>query len=1002
MLNIKQAFMGALFSTICNSGTVVLASSETIQERAVTANVFAVTPSILDVLSLPTHSTDYPELKRVILGGETPSQRLIEGWSSANVDFWIAYGPTEATCTILTGLLQADRKTGRYHTTRLGQSIPNSTITLVDENLQEVSDIGIEGEIFVSGHCLAEGYWGDERLTETKFIQYQNDRTYRTGDMAKWVITESGSRMLEFLGRRDRITKIRGFLVNLSQDLDAKVVQLDEHITFSFSLVLNGMLVSVVGPEDVDTETLIARWKAISPAYMVPDHLVALSHLPMMNGKTDVKALKRVLSGNLPSTVYHVGSVTCTLDEAIMMALSHVTNIPIDHFDTKKSAVNYGVHSLTAIKVSTLCRERGFTVPVRDILLAPSIQALIDHCVTKGPTAPSHIQASYRTEEVALTPLQRGLLLATLEDPSVNYVQHISHYATSDIPRISAAWESLALTEPLFRMTFSWLQAEPTQSLQLRPTFNWDEMVVNTQQEINMALHELTTRADLGNSFAVLHCEGDELESGQSIVVWTVHHALIDGYSASLIFQKIDNKLHGKPTESSLPFTVAVQDMDRLRLETTAEAQEFWRELEPLFPKASGEIIFPSLSHSPRKKGHAQIHVPQSIDQDKIEAYARTANITPAAIYNAAWVLLLASYTGSDAIAYGAVFSGRSLPFRWTETMLGPLIETSPVVVEIDRQQKTADFLQQIHRIIQYLSSFHGSHLPSNIPSFSTTVTVQDKESAKGLSAVKQFREPYFRNTAATPLNLVVNPDGKISIFYRTESFLPALIENVGAVYSNLLSVILCDQVTVQKCLDLRFPLQMRQSLLATGNFGSSASRNCDAAKTISDLFRIAANQHSSRAAIQRADITLTYSKLSGHVDKVAAIISCLVPPGNVVAVLADRSINWIVAMLAAMQADTIYCPVDASYSAEYRTQLLERSEARLLLVPDSLQISVVGPNGPLTLAIDNILNSRTGPVNLPIRGPRPSSTAYICFTSGSTGQPKGIFWAFVFGSELC
>lgn len=92
---------------------------------------------------------------------------------------------------------------------------------------------------------------------------------------------------------------IRGFLVNLAQDVDAKVLQLNNRLSFSFSLLLNGHLVSIVGSGTIDTTSLLARWKMNAPVYMVPDHILVLESLPMMNGKTDFKALKAIIKESI-------------------------------------------------------------------------------------------------------------------------------------------------------------------------------------------------------------------------------------------------------------------------------------------------------------------------------------------------------------------------------------------------------------------------------------------------------------------------------------------------------------------------------------------------------------------------------------------------------------------------------------------------------------------------------------------------------------------------------
>lgn len=984
--------MGALFSTLCNSGTVVLGNPLNLQDRADTANIFAVTPSILDVLTPPSAHCHYPRLQRIVLGGETPSQKLITDWRRmATLDIWIAYGPTEATCTILTGALQTNINTGTHYTTRLGQIIPHSSVMLVDQDMQLINEVGVEGEMFAAGRCLASGYWDDEKLTNEKFILYRGERAYRTGDMAKWVTTDSGSRELEFLGRRDRITKIRGFLVNLAQDVDAKVLRLDNRLSFSFSLLFNGHLVSVVGPGTFDTTSLLARWKMNAPVYMVPDHILVLESLPMMNGKTDVKALKTIIKESIGSTIEDPISATSTLSEAVMTALSQVANILIDQIDVNQSAISYGINSLAAIKVSSLCRQYGFTVPVRHILLEPSIQALIGLCDEQRSYAPMQETSLQCQKESKITPLQKALLLATMDNHEMNYVQQLSHYAAADIERVKKAWEAVFSVEPMFRTSFSWSTEEPMQNVQPQASFVWQEITVKSQHDIEVTLQELISRADLGNNFATLHYEGSELNRGQSTVVWTVHHALVDGFSASLIFQKVDAALEGRPFESSLPFTVAARDMEHLRRAIRTEIQEFWSDREPLIPDACGDMASPNTSLlSPRQSGHAQISVSESVDRAKVIEYACAVNVTPAAIFNAAWILLLTTYTNSDTIVYGSVFSGRNLPFAWADTMIGPLIQTLPVLVQVDRSSSTETFLQQIHREIQGLASIHVSEIPSNIPAFSTTVAVQDGGLRKGTTAIKCLQDPSFQNTANIPLNLVIDPDEGIRLFYRTDRFSPSQVQDMADIYGSILHSLLHSRSSVQQCLGLKFPPHMREKILTAGNCNSTASFTRSSGQTVSSLFQYSTWHNASETSIQAAGKTLTYTQLAERVDKIASVIALLVPAGAVIAVLADRSSNWIVGMLAAMQANTVYCSVDASYPEEYRAQLLERSGAQVLLLPNTSQMEKTGPNGPLTLAIDHLLNKRIKPADCQPRLPHPSSTAYLCFTSGSTGQPKG------------
>lgn len=985
--------MGTLFSTICNGGTVVLANKFNFQARARKCSILVATPSILETFDPPTSPTSYPYLHRVVLGGETPSQKLLETWSRANASFWIAYGPTEATCAVLTGEISVDEETGQFQTTRLGRSICGSTVWLADREMNPVDEIGGEGEICISGPCLADGYWQDEAITREKFLECRGRTTYRTGDLGRWALGEDYERVIEFCGRRDRLAKIHGFLVNLELDVDAAMIKMDQNITSIFSQIVNKKLCTAVVPSSVDTSALLSSWRDKAPAYMVPVHIFALDELPLTpNGKVDPQKLHTIMKNAIPQVTLEDRTYD-SLEETLLDGLSHVLDIPISKIDMELPPVVQGMHSLAAAKLSSFCRRHGYCVPVEKILTTTSLNDLIHQCRQTAPQIQDIGEMSSQVHSaeshVAVTPFQKRLILASLEDQAVNCVKHMSRYRSEDIPKLRRAWESVAAAEPLFRTRFDTDNVEPMMHIDDTVEFRWLESIVTSDEEISQVLRTINQITGLGTAFHVLHFQNSMLPENECLFIWSAHHALIDGASASLIFEKVDLALLGKHWSPSIPFTVAANDLEKMRVGLDQEARRFWEEQQEFLSVATGEPLLPE-TRSVEAQRAAEYSFRLAVDRAQLQKTAQRAQTTSASVFYAAWTLLLSCFTNSDTVIFGAVLSGRNLPFSWASTVVGPLFNTLPFVNRIERSKTSIEFLQKTHRSIQRLASLQLSDVPGTPSRFATVLTIQDSGLQLGTTVIKPLQSPEVKEATSVPLTVIIEADWEVKFLFQTDKFTRSNIHSMALIYENLIRSLVSGTMTVGECLVNQLPPSVKKTLLQMGRYDEKATKREEINATLTSLFTAAAAANADQPALQKDSSVMTYHQLARSAARVANVVQSLTNSGDIVAVLADRSMNWIVGVVSMLIANVIYCPLDASYTKEYQQQLLTRAGAKLLLLPKSSQITDIAPGGPLAVAIDQILESNVAPLSSPWRRQKSGDGAYVCFTSGSTGVPKG------------
>lgn len=238
-------------------------------------------------------------LLRVLCGGEAMSADLAAALLERAPEVWNLYGPTEAT-----GWCTTHRVETAEDPVSIGRPVANATAYVLDGRMNPVP-IGVTGELWIGGACVALGYHGREELTAERFVpdpfsDRSGARLYRTGDLARW----RPDGLLAFHGRRDHQVKLRGYRIELGE-VEAALLSLSEVRAAVAAVSEDGLgerrLVAWAtfhAGQSLTGSEIRRRLRRTLPGHLIPSLVVELDELPLTpNGKIDRKALPDPLSG---------------------------------------------------------------------------------------------------------------------------------------------------------------------------------------------------------------------------------------------------------------------------------------------------------------------------------------------------------------------------------------------------------------------------------------------------------------------------------------------------------------------------------------------------------------------------------------------------------------------------------------------------------------------------------------------------------------------------------
>ncbi|MEA9355707.1 amino acid adenylation domain-containing protein [Bacteriovorax sp. PP10] len=289
-----------IFSTLTLGGHLVMISEElrldtyellkTLSEKHVN-RLFLPYVALNHLSEIAVIHNLYPDsLKEITTAGEqlkiTPNIRAFFNKIPGAV-LYNHYGPSETH--VVTSLTLSGNADSWPNLPTIGQAIANVRVLLLDENLNPVAT-GSEGDIYLGGVCLANGYLHSPELTAERFLQSENlGRIYKTGDIG-YIDTDGN---IVFLGRKDGQVKIRGYRIELGEveiaimkqrSVDRAVVKVIDDESENY------ICAYVTGNTDIGKLREALRTEL--PEYMVPSHFLKIDSIPLTpSGKVDYKAL---------------------------------------------------------------------------------------------------------------------------------------------------------------------------------------------------------------------------------------------------------------------------------------------------------------------------------------------------------------------------------------------------------------------------------------------------------------------------------------------------------------------------------------------------------------------------------------------------------------------------------------------------------------------------------------------------------------------------------------
>jgi amino acid adenylation domain-containing protein len=438
-----------------------------------------------------------------------------------------------------------------------------------------------------------------------------------------------------------------------------------------------------------------------------------------------------------------------------------------------------------------------------------------------------------------------------------------------------------------------------------------------------------------------------------------------------------------------------------LNKQDQAGVETYWRKALQGFstPTPIGNASAVSAGRGSRH-GDETVHLDLAMS-DRLKRFARRRHLTLNTLVQAAWALLLSFYTGEADIVFGATVSGRPPELTGVEKMIGLFINTLPVRVSICPEDLTAHLLERTQseqaEARQYgtasLASIQmWSEVARGQPLFETLVIFENYPAAEieitsqtGLSVEegRGYEQTHY------PLCLLAwsAEDIGLRFSYDRLRFEDETIRRLAKHYQNILTAFAADDAGRVSSISL-LGNEEREQLLAQWN-RTEVEIPAVLAHT---SFEKQADTTPHAVALTFENRHLTYEALNQHANQLAHHLRKNgVGPEVRVALHLERSLDLVVSVLAILKAGGAYVPLDPRYPVERLRYMLQDCGAAVLLTQESLS----GPLDPGQARVvvidkdcDRISHESQQNIDAVVSV---DNLAYVLYTSGSTGQPKGV-----------
>ncbi len=1021
-----------LFLPLSAGGRVVLV------ENALAIQSLAPEAGIKLINTVPSAIAELLRLKAipdsvvtVNLAGELLSTQLVNAIyrQTRSKRVYDLYGPSESTTYSTCSL----RWPGIPAT--IGRPIANTQVYVLDKRRQPVP-VGVPGELYIAGDGLARGYLNQPELTAERFVadpfsNRKGARLYGTGDLVRW--RPDGN--LEFLGRLDHQVKLRGFRIELGE-IEAV---LTEHPRVAQSVVLlrednpdDKRLVAYVVPRQAGATLTSVELRHFLhgklPEYMVPSAFAVLRSLPLTpNGKVDRKALPEPEVDRLEAA--DTCAAPCTPIEELLAGI-WCEVLGVKRVGIHDNFFELGGHSLLATRVVARVRDSlSIDVPVRSLFEAPTVAALAGRieteCLVTAQFASRPIQPAARDGNLPLSFAQERLWFFDELEPGsavYNLPWGLRLCGPLNVPALERSLKESVRRHEALRTVIANVNGQPQPAVLDGEQFR---LVKTDLRHLPAGERESTAgrlvAEDAARSFDLSH---DLMLRGQLVrlgeeehwLLLTMHHIASDGWSLGVFGQELAALYAafsaGRP--SPLPdlrlqyADFAVWQRQWLQGDVLDRQLSYWRE-QLAGPPAVLELPTdypPSAVPSYRGASH-EILLDEQLTE-AIHELSRQEGVTPFMTLLAAFQLLLSRYSGQEDVSVGAPIAGRHRT-EW-EGLIGFFVNTLVLRTDLSGNPTFRELLGRIRKVTlgayahqdlpfeKLVMEINPPRVPGRHPLCDVLLNYLDvPQNRPDLGRVECHALPLQDHPSKFQLTLYVVPERalRLRFVYRKDLFSDERMRLFGEQFAQLVHQAVADPDHQVGSFSLVTPNYHRLLPDPTRELGAPVY------PPVTQLLRDWAERTPEQFAIWQGASRWTYAEIRKLSENAARhLLARGVRQGDLVAVYGRRSVGTIVGMLGVLKCGTVLVLIDADLPAWRRELMLHESGPRAIVctnsddwiaawnqnLPDVVRLNVDPSSGEIS---GDDASCELPAETLPQLSP--DDPAYIFFTSGTTGIPKGV-----------